>query len=259
VLPPGQSIDLGIASGKIHLVDTSGTTDDKITNIWNQEWWDASERASWKLNSHMTRLATGDHHEAILVNPKNVGIISDNVDLPIERRRLSRYLYLNEKTDPLSWTPAIMDRMVSELDAFRPRCSKPIHRSCKAVPYLAARGSDVYQPGAIVFTYEYPTVLHHRQIGRIFSAPRISSYGTTEVGYVFMQCEEGSCTRTRTIAGLIFSPFCRARRTSPRQDPGHATAEPLELHGALQYGDLVSLDESGKCRCGRNTGLIWHR
>src|SRR3972149_7917776 len=85
VLPPYRDIGQGLASGKIQLVETSGTTDDKITNIWNQEWWDASERASWKLNSHMAVCATGDHREAILVNPKNVGFASDEGDLPIDK------------------------------------------------------------------------------------------------------------------------------------------------------------------------------
>ena len=45
VLPPGLDIAKGIESGQIELVQTSGTTDDKITNLWNQKWWDASEQS----------------------------------------------------------------------------------------------------------------------------------------------------------------------------------------------------------------------
>ena len=61
ILPRSRDIGRGLASGEIELVETSGTTDDKITNIWNQKWWDASERASWKLNSYMDHIATGNH------------------------------------------------------------------------------------------------------------------------------------------------------------------------------------------------------
>ena len=100
VLPPDQDIDKAVANHEVELVQTSGTTDDKVTNVWNQSWWDASERASWKLNAHMTRLATGNHREAILVNPKNVGIMSDEVDLPFEKRRLARFLYLEREDRP---------------------------------------------------------------------------------------------------------------------------------------------------------------
>ena len=67
MLPAGTDIDRAIASGEIDMVTTSGTTDDKVTNIWNQRWWNASERESWKLNSTLNQTATGDHREAILV------------------------------------------------------------------------------------------------------------------------------------------------------------------------------------------------
>jgi phenylacetate-coenzyme A ligase PaaK-like adenylate-forming protein len=117
---PGVNIQRGLDSGEISFVSTSGTTDDKVTNIWNQKWWDASERASWKLNSHTARLATGQHPEAILVNPLNVGIASDTVDLPLEQRRLARFLYLNERTSYTAWTSEHMDRMIRELMVFRP-------------------------------------------------------------------------------------------------------------------------------------------
>ena len=102
-VPSDMNIQKGLDSGEISFVNTSGTTDDKVTNIWNQKWWDASEKASWKLNSYASRLATGEHPEAILVNPLNVGIVSDTVDLPLEQRRLARFLYLSERTSYSAW------------------------------------------------------------------------------------------------------------------------------------------------------------
>ncbi len=119
-VPPGKDMKQGLQSGEIEFVKTSGTSDVSVTNIWNQKWWDESERLSWKLNSHAARLATGTHHEAILANPLNVGFISNDADLPMEKRRLARFLYLNEKTDPALWTPALMERMTDELAEFKP-------------------------------------------------------------------------------------------------------------------------------------------
>jgi hypothetical protein len=105
-VPIGRNFKRGLDSGEIRLVETSGSSDISVTNIWNQEWWDASERASWELNSHATRLATGNHPEAILANPLNVGVVSNDVDLPMEKRLLARFLYLNEKADPTKLTMA---------------------------------------------------------------------------------------------------------------------------------------------------------
>jgi hypothetical protein len=64
-LPDGTDIESALAAGKISFVKTSGSIDVSVTNIWQQDWSDASERASWKLNSHAARLATGSHAEAM--------------------------------------------------------------------------------------------------------------------------------------------------------------------------------------------------
>jgi hypothetical protein len=117
-IPGDRDMKAGLESGEISLVNTSGSIDVSVTNIWNQKWWDASEKASWKLNSHANRLATGNHPEAILANSLNVGFLSDEADLPMEKRRLSRFLYLNEKSNPVKWSAALMDRMIAELATF---------------------------------------------------------------------------------------------------------------------------------------------
>ena len=208
MLPAECNLNQGLESGEILLVDTSGTTEDKITNIWNQTWWDKSERASWQLNSEVREIATGEHHEAILVNPLNVGIISDEVDLTLDERRTSRFLYLNEKTDPLAWSPGLMDRMINEINLFRPAILEAnpsyLARLCR---YITANRKTVCQPDVIIFTYEYPTQLYYRQIRQVFSIPLVSSYGTTETGYVFMQCEEGKLHQNIDYCRVDFQPF----------------------------------------------------
>jgi len=83
-MPVDRVIEDGLASSEVEFVKTSGTVDDSVTNIWNQKWWDASERASWTLNFHAEKIATGNHAEAILASPLNVGFVSDHVDLPME-------------------------------------------------------------------------------------------------------------------------------------------------------------------------------
>jgi phenylacetate-coenzyme A ligase PaaK-like adenylate-forming protein len=258
LVPQNMDYQRGIASGEIQLVETSGTTDDKITNIWNQGWWDASERASWKLNSRMAEIATGEHREAILVNPRNVGIISDSIDLPMDERRLSRYLYLNEKTDPLSWSSGLLDRMIDELNVFQPAIleSNPSYlaRLCR---YIALHNKKVFQPGAIVFTYEYPTRLHLAQIKRVFTSPLVSSYGTTETGYVFMQCERGFFHQNSEYCRVDFQPF-KAGQGGPLTGRILVTPfnNPWSLILRFDTGDLVTIKEDCKCDCGRNGGLV---
>lgn len=259
ILPYDCDLDQGIKDGEITLVETSGTTDDKIINIWNQKWWDASEIASWKLNSYMSQIATGSHNEAILSNPINVGIISDEVDLSMESRRLARFLYLNEKTDPVAWTPVIIERMIQELNTFQPTVLEAnpsyLARLCR---YINNIRKIVFQPGVIVFTYEYTSHFYYRQIRQIFpNVPMVSSYGTTETGYVFIQCEKGKLHQNTEYSRVDFQPFQR-EHGGPLL--GRILVTPLSNHWSyllrFDTGDIVQLEASGKCDCGRDLGLI---
>ena len=258
-VPPGKDDKKGLESGEINFVQTSGSADAvRVTNIWNQSWWDASERASWRLNAHAVRLAAGSQPEAILANARNVGFISDDADLPLEKRRLARFLYLNEKTDPSRWTPQIMDRMLHELDIFKPVILEAnpslLAKLCR---YAAAQRKQVFQPGLITFTYEYPSSLHLRQVRRVFSAPLASSYGTTETGYIFMQCEAGKLHQNIDSCRVDIQPL---KKEHGGPDVGRILVTTFDnpWYKMLRFdvGDLARLDEKQSCPCGRNTGII---
>jgi len=257
-LPSDRDVNCGLTSGEIEFVETSGTVNDSVTNIWNQKWWDASERASWRLNSHANRIATGNHREAILANPVSVGFVSDNSDLPMEKRRLSRFLFLDEKTDPASWSSELMDRMIKELGIFKPAVfeAKPsmLARLCR---YIAACNKTVFQPGLIVLTYEYPTNFNYRQIRQAFDVPIASSYGTTETGYVFMQCEEGKFHQNSEFCRVDFQPL-KSEHGGPFLGRILVTTfnNPWYYMVRFDVGDLVRIDEIGRCSCGRDSGMI---
>jgi len=259
LVPADRDIEKGLASGVINFVQTSGSSDAfRVTNIWNQPWWDASEEASWELNSHAAALATGSHAEAILANARNVGIISDDADLPFEKRRLGRFLYLNEKTDPSRWTPAIMDRMILELDIFRPAVLEAnpslLAKLCR---YIYANEKTVFQPGLIVFTYEYPSKIHFRQVNRVFTNPAVSSYGSTETGYVFMQCEAGKLHQNSKFCRVDFQPL-KKEHGGPFIGRMLVTTfnNPWFYMLRFDVGDFARLEEEQKCACGRDSGFI---
>jgi len=258
LLPQDRDVNSGLAVGKIEFVKTSGTVGQSVTNIWNQEWWDASERASWKLNSYATRIATGSHREAILVSPLNVGVVSDSVELPMEKRRLARFLFLNEKSNTLSWTSEHMDRIISELEWFRPEVLEANPSLlAKLSRYVVANDKRVFQPRLIVFTYEYPTRFHYRQIRRVFDVPMASSYGATEVGYVFMQCEEGKFHQNSEFCRVDFQPL-KPEHGGPFLGRLLVTTFNNPWYHMVRFdvGDLIRVDEQGSCSCGRKTGFI---
>lgn len=254
---PGYEVSRGLESGQIELVHTSGTTEERVTTLWNQAWWDASERASWKLNAHANRATQGNHREAILTCPLSTGVLANDTPLTQEARTLGRFLYLNEFFCPDAWTPAVMDRMLGELDSFRPVV---IEANPSFLVRLAAhavqRGRQPFRPDLIVLTYELPSRVHRRWIERAFGAPVCGSYGSTETGYVFMECEAGRYHQNMAFCRTDFQPW-RTDAGGPHSGRVLVTTfdNPWAVMVRFLIGDAVRL-ATAPCPCGRDDGMV---
>jgi phenylacetate-CoA ligase len=255
LVPGRRSVVEGLRCGEIEYVQTSGTTEEKVTNLWNQTWWNASERASWKLNAH-TKHLTGTQREAQLASALSVGFRSES-DLPMHARRLDRFLFLSEKVSALEWTQTHLERMARELEAFQPLV---LEANPSLLAHLAwwafDHGVALYQPPVILFTYEFTSALHVRAIRRVFSSPLVSSYGATETGYVFMECEHGTLHQN--------TEFCRVDLQPLRPEhggPGLARLLVTTFHNPwtalvrFDVGDLGRVEDGPECPCGRREGL----
>ncbi len=251
-------IDRGLASEEISFVSTSGTTDEQVTNIWNQTWWNASERASWKLNAATASLSYENHSEAILASALSVGKLNDEERIPRGERVTGHLVFLNECSTPLQWDEGLLMRIASELNEMRPEVLEAnpsyLARFCR---FAARTCIQVHDPKVIILTYELPTPLQIKQIREVFTCPIASSYGSTETGYVFMECEAGRFHQNAEFCHVDFSPL-----QDPIGDPllGHifvtTFGNPWFYLLRFDVGDLVKLEASGLCPCGRNSGYI---
>ncbi len=255
LVPQGLNLDGALESGEVSYVSTSGTADESLTNIWNQPWWNGSEKASWSLNEHAARHLTGSHREAILASALSVGPRSKKRRIPQKRRILQRFLFLNEYGSTEEWPEGHEKRICAELEEYSPV-------ALEANPSLLARfsrwawrkGKAVFQPDLITLTYEYPSALQLRAIRRIFKAPIASSYGSTEAGYVFMECEHGRLHQN--------CEYC------------HVDIKPLQGFEAMGIGSILTTTFGNRwfpllrfevgdvaristdaCPCGRHSGL----
>jgi phenylacetate-coenzyme A ligase PaaK-like adenylate-forming protein len=255
VVPQGLDLDAALERNEIGFVKTSGTADESLTNIWNQSWWNDSERASWSLNSHAAGVCTGLHREAILASALSVGPRSEGAQVKRENRILRNYLFLNEYGSPAEWPDGHELRITKELADYSPAV-------LEANPSLLARisrwawreGKTVFQPGLITLTYEFPSELQLRDIRRIFSSPIASSYGATEAGYVFMECEHGHLHQN--------SDFCRVDLVPvtglEEQNIGRMLVTTFGNRWfpllRFEIGDLARVSPD-LCPCGRNFGM----
>ena len=255
-VPEGRDLASALARGEGELVKTSGSTSDAVTNVWCQKWWNASEASSWKLHAATASARLGDHREAILSSPRCVGFASDVGYLSMEQRTLRHYLFLTEKADPAEWSAAFCDRMIEELGRFQPTVleANPSFLSvlCRhAIKY----GRSVHQPAVVTLTYENPSLIHLRHIRSIFQCPVISSYGATESGYVFMECEAGRLHQNVEQCHVDLQPLA-ARHGGPLVGRILVSTfhNPWRALIRFDMGDLVRL-AGEPCPCGRHEGL----
>ena len=252
----GLDVEDGLAREEIDFSFTSGTTSEKVVNLWNQRWWDASEKAAWKLNANTARLRY-PQKEAKLASALNVGIHSED-DLPMENRLLGHRLYLNEKLSLISWQPRHMRRMAQELNAFEPVV---LEANPSLLAYLAFwamdEGVQLYSPAVIVFTYEFPSRIHLDAISKVFTSPFVSSYGSTETGFVLQQCEKGLFHQNADFCRIDFHPL-KEKYGGPELGRTLVTTFGNPWSAIIQFdtGDLIRLHPSGRCACGRETGMI---
>ncbi|MCE5258180.1 MAG: hypothetical protein LLG44_03860 [Chloroflexi bacterium] len=255
-VPAGRNLGQALASGEVELVQTSGTTSDQVTNVWYQRWWNECEANSWQLNRYAREAATGSHREAILTSPLCSGVPCEEALLPPAERHIGRFLFLSERVDPRTWDDALMARMVSEINAYQPVLleANPSFLAILA-RYILRSGAAVYRPHLITFTYENPSLIHYRLIGRAFGAPLASSYGATEAGYVFMECEYGRLHQVCRNVHVDFLPF-RAEHGGPLVGQLLVTTLTNPWRALLRFdiGDLARLAEE-PCSCGIDEGL----
>ena len=178
--------------------------------------------------------------------------------MPRERRTLGRFLFLNEFGTTAEWPEGHERRLLQELADYQPAVFE-------ANPSLLARlarfawrtGVMVYQPPLITLTYEFPSALQLRAIRRVFQSPIASSYGSTEAGYVFMECEHGRLHQNFEFCRVDFAPLTDSMGVHPSVGRIFSTTFGNKWFPLVRFdiGDIVRL-ASGPCPCGRNFGMI---
>jgi len=256
LMPDRKNLSEGLRNEEIEFTFTSGTTSEKVVNIWDQNWWDRSEAASWKLNNCTVGL-NYPQRQAKLASSLNVGINCEE-DLPMSHRILGNTLYLNEKTSVLQWQPRHLKRMVEELNSYQPVVLEANPSLLARLAYWALdNGVSVFSPQVIVFTFEFSSVIHLAAIRQVFSSAFVSSYGSTETGFVMEQCENGFMHQNTEFCRIDFKPV-KAEYGGPELGCVFVTTfdNPWNCIIRFDVGDLVRLHPNGTCDCGRSDGMI---
>ncbi len=257
-VPRQRELGPGLAAGEVEFAQTSGSTDDRVTLVFNPGWWEASERAAWDLNRHARKAADGRHREAVLASPRCVGPGFSPRPQSVAERTIGRHLYVNQKINPATWSDADVRRMAQEINGYEPVALEGDPAYLAAFARRSAEsGIEVFQPRLIFLTYSFPSRAYLRQMRAVFSAPLVSSYGSTETGHVFMECEAGRLHQNSGHCRVDFLPWL-FRHGGPRRGRILVTVfhNPWFIVLRFDIGDVARLDDRGPCPCGRKDGLV---
>ena len=145
-VPRQRELGPGLAAGEVEFAQTSGSTDDRVTLVFNPAWWEESERAAWDLNRHARLAADGRHREAVLASPRCVGPGYSARPLSVAERTIGRHLYVNQKINPATWSDGDVRRMAHEINGYEPV-------TLEGDPaYLAAFARRIVESGIEVFS-----------------------------------------------------------------------------------------------------------
>jgi phenylacetate-CoA ligase len=170
---------------------------------------------------------------------------------------LGRFLFLNEFWTTADWPEGHERRILEELANYQPDVFEANPSLLARLAWFAWRtGMSVYQPPLITLTYEFPSALQLRAIRRVFQSPIASSYGSTEAGYVFMECEHGRLHQNYEFCRVDFAPLNDGIEAHDGVGRIFSTTFGNKWFPLVRFdiGDIVRL-ASGPCPCGRNFGM----
>ena len=170
---------------------------------------------------------------------------------------LGRFLFLNEFATTAEWPEGHERRILRELSDYQPAVLEANPSLIDRLARFAWKtGAAVYQPPLITLTYEFPSALQLRAIRRVFHSPIASSYGSTEAGYVFMECEHGRLHQNVEFCRVDLAPLADGVKTHAGVGRIFVTTFGNEWFPLVRFdiGDIARL-ASGPCPCGRDFGM----
>jgi phenylacetate-CoA ligase len=210
-VPTGRDVKAALASGEIELIETSGSTGERTRVLWDKGWWLRQEERGMRTNALVARAMDGekgDYREAVLTTPVCGLGTCHTGDSSYEERVDGRWVFINQRPDPAFWKPEDMTRMLDEIARHETVGleSDPTYLATLA-RHATREGREIAVTGFVTLTYAMTSAAHLRPIRRALRAPALQLYGSTEVGVLFMEGEDGRlhhCPFT-THVELIFT------------------------------------------------------
>jgi phenylacetate-CoA ligase len=253
-VPAGRDTRAELESGALELIETSGSTGERMRILWDAGWWHRQETRAMRTHPAIAAAMDGQprpFRECVLTTPA-CGLGTCHVgDLPYEERVDEYLLFLNQRPDPMFWTAEEQTRMLDELGrhATVGLESDPLYLAMLA-RFARNQGRAIDVTGYVQLTYAFTTRAYLRAIRDAFAGPVLQLYGASDVGVLFMQGDDG---RLHHAPFTTHVELLRARVPTPgAHDVALVAVTTLDRLAMplVRYvvGDLVQVDDAGPRR-----------
>lgn len=197
-----------INDGKIEYASTSGTSSEKLMLMRPSDWWKDEFQRGYKYSPTMVDYSMNTNRKACLSTAVCSGNTCFMSNPSYEERIIGNTLYLNKQSDPNLWTKEDVIKIGEEMRTYGAELLEvdPAYLAT----YLRKREQygiedDLFQPNYITCSYEFLTHAHRNYIQRFYQCPVLSLYGSTELGVLFIQDQNGTFHRCpeRCIVELV--------------------------------------------------------
>jgi phenylacetate-CoA ligase len=193
-LRPGQNLDALLASQSVELEHTSGSSDERTAVLFGRGWWNEQEARVLRLNRSVAQVLA-DHPQprrATLVPPICNGLVCFSNYTSKSDRTAGGSLSVNQARIPFLLTEEDFARMAGEILEWSPQFLDldPVHGAWFAL-YCERNGVTFPSVKFILCSYEFMSTVHRRILQRVFRAPVLNLYGSTETGHLLMENEHG--------------------------------------------------------------------
>ena len=250
-VPTGRDTRAELESGALELVETSGSTGERMRILWDAGWWTRQETRAMRTNALVADTLDGkrgEFRESVLTTPA-CGLGTCHIgDLPYEERVDEYLLFLNQRQDPMFWTDDEQTRMLDELGkhATLGLESDPLYLAMLA-RFAKAHGRPLAVGGYVQLTYAFTTRAYLRAIREVYAGPVLQLYGASDVGVLFMEGDDGRLHHAPFTTHVELLP---ARVATPgAKDVALVVVTSLDRVAMplVRYvvGDLVQVDAAG--------------
>jgi phenylacetate-CoA ligase len=253
-VPKGRDTKAELASGALELVETSGSTGERLRILWDEGWWPRQETRGMRTHADVAAAmdgAKGAYKEAILTTPE-CGLGTCHIgDLPYAERSDATHLWVNQRPDPLYWTDSEKARILDELTqhATVGLESDPFYLSLLSV-FARSQGRALDVRGFVQLTYAFSTRAFLRTIRESFTGSVLQLYGASEVGVLFMEGQDGKLHHCPFTSHVELLPVKVA--TPGARDVALVVVTTLDRVAMplvrFVVGDLVQVDLAGPRR-----------